>query len=137
MPNQSDPVSLTAPVTGIYYVQGGFPKFYNGTAYKIQLTNTLQLVLTGTFSLTTSASTVVAIPANSAGQYFLFRQSVNGYVNTACAVGQFVSDNNSLFPSAVSDPKITITSSGLNLQAEATASGFTGTYTYLIVYYTP
>lgn len=35
MPNQADPVALPAGTDGMYYVNGGLPKFYNGTAYSL------------------------------------------------------------------------------------------------------
>lgn len=139
MPNQSDPSSLTAPVTGIYYVQGGFPKFYNGTAYKIQLTNTLQLVLTGNVTITDSfgTTTPISIPARSAGQYFLYSPSDSNFVNTVCAIGQFVTDIDSLRLTDLSDKGISNSTSGLDWLAKVTSSGNAGTYKYLLVYYTP
>jgi len=35
MPNQADPAALPAGTDGIYYVNGGLPKFYNGTVYSL------------------------------------------------------------------------------------------------------
>lgn len=35
MPNQADPGALPAGTDGMYYVNGGLPKFYNGTVYSL------------------------------------------------------------------------------------------------------
>jgi len=54
MPNQADPGALPAGTNGQYYVSGGIPKFDNGTAFQIQLTNVPLKVLTGTVALNTT-----------------------------------------------------------------------------------
>jgi hypothetical protein len=137
MPNQSDPGSLPAGTNGLYYVSGGLPKYYNGTAYFLQTGALAQTVLTGTVALTTSAANVVTIPANSVGQYYLLPPT--GIGGVAYAVGLFITSTSTLqLPFASdADPNITLNTSGRILQAQTTSSSYNGTYKYVVVYYTP
>lgn len=139
MPNKADPVSLPVGTDGQYYVNGGAPKFYNGTASFIQTTSVLQKVLTGTVALSTSAANVVTIPANSVGQYYIFFKGGSGDAPNVSAAGLFLSDLTSLqlCRSSDFDPGIAVSTSVRNLRAAVDSSGDAGTYTYLIIYYNP
>ena len=123
-------------------MNSGVPKFYNlaSGAQFIQTTPIVQKILTGTVSLVDgSYTTVVAIPANSNGQYYLFKKASSGTVNNSSAAGFVISDSTTLFVAreASFDPGITLQNSALNLQAKTTSSSFNGTYTYLVVYFNP
>lgn len=141
MPNQADPSALVGGTNGMYYVSGGLPKYYNGTAYFIQIspsTGTSQNILSGTVNLTGSLKTVFTLPAFSFGYYFLGPQNGSGIsAQTGSAAGTVVSTGSTLQAGATSDPGINIGSSGLNFQAEGTSSASRGMYNYLVVYYTP
>jgi hypothetical protein len=146
MPNLAggDPTMLPANTNGLYYVLGGVPKFYNTAANFIQLTKVPQQILTGTVALSTSATNVATIPANSVGQYWIFYKNINAFVSTACASGFVLTDNNSIFIARAEsfDPGINLSSNapgatGRNLLAAVNSSGNAGTYNYLITYYNP
>lgn len=133
MPNMANPGSLPGGTNGIYYVNSGAPKFYNGIASFIQTTPLVQQVLTGTVSLNTSSSNVVTLPANSVGCYYIRPPSGK----TPCAVGQFVCNGSVLQISQTFDPSMSLSTSGLTLRASLSSSSDNGTYTYLIIYYVP
>lgn len=135
MPNQADPGSLPAGTNGQYYVNGGLPKFYNGTASFIQLSGKTYTILTGTVALTTSATTVTAVPANTVGTYWIIPTSVG--VQNASAQGTYVSSNSTIQLGETSDPGITVSRSGLNIQARVDSSGNAENYKYLVMYFTP
>lgn len=136
MPNQSPEVSfLPSGTGGVYYVASSKPKFYDGTShYFLSQASISQFLLTGTATLNGTPSTVVTLPANSVGTYYLI-QTTGAPV--ACAMGQFVTGSGAIAIGAVSDPNISVQGSGLNFQAETTSGTYNGTYKYVIQYYTP
>jgi hypothetical protein len=137
MPNRADPVALPAGTNGMYYVNGGVPKFFNGTtAYFLPINQAVTVTVSGSVNLTTSPTTVFTVPAFSSGSYFLIPPGGIGAVN-ASAMGQFVSSNTVLQIGTVSDPGISITASGLSIQAATTSSSLNGSYKFVITYSTP
>lgn len=135
MPNKADPVALPAGTNGMYYVNGGVPKFYNTSAQFIQLTTVPYFILTGTVALNAAYVTVATLPGNSVGQYYILPKNGGGITNTSSACGQFLADNVGLSPSQTFDPGIDVRGQNLNLQAKISSGAF-GTYTYLIIYST-
>lgn len=136
MPNQADPGSLPAGTNGTYYVNGGNPKFYNGNAWLIQYGALFQGQISAVVALTTSATNLSAIPANSVGYYFIVPPG--GISPTdASAMGQFVTGAANMRIGDVSDPGITISNTGLTLRARVDSSSDNGNYTFVILYYTP
>lgn len=137
MPSMADPIgALPSPLSGVYYVNSAFPKFYNTAAGAsfIQTTNTLQVTQKGSQALTTSFVNIgTAIPNNSAGTYYLFSPGSTAKY----AVGQFIVSNSTIVPSDLdgSSPGITMGGSGTTLQAKVDSGS--GTFTYLMVYSTP
>lgn len=138
MPNQADPGALPAGTNGQYYVSGGIAKFYNGTAFQIQLTNVPLKVLTGTVALNTTFANVNTIPANAVGNYWIF---LKGSALAACAAGQLITTTTDMYISGTSvlgqDPGMSLTNSGLTFRAKVDSSSNNGVYTYLITYSTP
>ncbi len=138
MPNQADPGALPAGTNGQYYVSGGIPKFYNGTAFQIQLTNVPLKVLTGTVALNTTFANVDTIPANAVGNYWIF---LKGSALAACAAGQLITTTTDMYISGTSvsgqDPGMSLTNAGLIFKAKVDSSSNNGVYTYLITYSTP
>lgn len=143
MPNNgSDPPALPGLLRGVYYVFGSLPKFANasGTNY-IQLSKVPYSTLTGTVNITSTAATLVsAIPANSVGQFFIFKKGGSNTASVSSASGTFVTDTNSMNTGTTSafSPGITMSSSALNLQMRypAYTSG-TVVFTYVINYWNP
>lgn len=73
MPNQADPVALPAGTNGIYYVNGGNPKFYNGSATFLSISAQGTLIpFNGTITVG-AGGTVNIIPTISG--------NVGGYIN--------------------------------------------------------
>lgn len=138
MPNQADPGSLPAGTNGQYYVNTARPKFYDGTtAWQLQITNLFQLSTAGNVALTTSNTTFFNAPANSCGYYFLIPPAGIS-ASDASAMGQFVSGATSVVHvGTVSDPGISISTSGLAIRAQTTSGSLNGTYRFAVIYYTP
>lgn len=137
MPNMSDPVSNPTGCDGTYYVSGNKPKFFDGAnSWKIQYTGLFQLATTGLSALTTSLSNIITLPANSCGTYFLIPPGGTAS-QAASAMGQFVTGATDLQIGAVSDPGISLTTSGLTLRGQTTSSGLNGNYRYVVIYFTP
>lgn len=139
MPNRigGDPGALPAGTNGMYYVNGGAPKFYNGTTlFFIPISTAFNNGVSGTVALTTAPASVFTIPAFSSGQYFLIPPGGIGAQN-ASAMGQFVTSGTTMQLGTVSDPGISITDSGLTLQAATTSGALNGNYKFVVVYYTP
>jgi hypothetical protein len=133
MPNRADPGSLAAGTDGMYYVGSGLPKFFNGVVNFLSFATVPNKILTGTAALTTSASTVLALPASSCGIYWIFRTTnVSAY-----AMGMFVTSGTAIGIEHITDPNISISESGLNLRAETTSATFNGSYSYVVIYVTP
>lgn len=136
MPNRigGDPVALPAGTNGMYYVNGGIPKFYNGTTnFAIPISTAFTAIITGTVALTGSASDVFTIPAFSAGTYYFTPPSGDA----AYAAGQFVTTQNQLHlinTGASSDPGILLSTNGLILRAAVATNG---NYKFIIQYTTP
>lgn len=140
MPNLSggDPVALPAGTNGLYYVLGGLAKFYNTAsgAQFIQTTPLAQQVLKGTAALTSaSAATVVSVPTNSVGCYYI--RPPLGTTNVPVAAGQFVSLGSTVQISGTFDPNMSLSTTGLTIKAILAHSADNGNYTYLIIYYVP
>lgn len=86
MPNQAAP-ALPAGTNGMYYVDGGRGKFFEGSnRYDLNLWTNVQ---TGTFTATSSFTTIAIIPANSVGMIILYQQAATG----ATMMGAFCSDS--------------------------------------------
>lgn len=141
MPNQADPGAFpVAPgsVNGMYYVGSGKPKYYDGTDVSFITKSKVEMItVSGTVALNASSpTTVFTIPGGSIGSYWI-RPPVGKSATTVSAMGQFVGSNGVGEFGEVSDPGISITSTGYSLQAELTSSSNNGTYTYLIQYYIP
>jgi hypothetical protein len=136
MPNQADPVVLPAGTNGIYYVSGGAPKFYNGTAFQIQYTGLFQNAAAGSVALSTSVANVFTVPAFSSGYYFLIPPTAIS-ANSASAMGQFITGNTTLQLGTVSDPGISLSVSGRTIRAATTSGSLNGTYKYVVIYFTP
>ncbi len=135
MANRADPGALPANLNGIYYVKGGVPKYYNGTASFIQLTPLIQQVITGTVNLNSGGPTaVVTVPAQSVGCYYI--RAPGGTANRPVAAGQFVSTT-VLQISGAFDPQMTLTASGTTISAQLSHAADNGVYTYLVIYYVP
>jgi len=137
MPNQADPGALPTGTNGIYYVSGGVPKFYSSVAQYIQTSLGAQGSLSGTVSLNSGGFTnIVALPASSCGQYFLFQKAGVGTVSGRSASGTFVSDTNSIWLVDADSPGIILASTALTWRAEL-FSGGPLTFDYFVIYYTP
>lgn len=136
MPNQADPSSLPSGANGMYYVSGGLPKFYNGNAFTIQVTNLFQFQTAGNVSLSLTPNIVFTMPPNSCGYYFLIPPSGIPAAN-ASAMGFIVSSDSSIEIGAVSDPGISLSSSGLSLLASTTSVPFNGLYKFALLFFTP
>lgn len=141
MPNLSggDPIALPAGTNGEYYVLGGVPKFYNTSAQFIQLNPVTSSSLTGTVSLSTVNTTVATLPANSVGQYYLFKKGSSSTVAISSGTGFVLTDVDSITvgSSTTFNPNINIAVSGLDFKARTTSATYNGIYTYLFILYNP
>lgn len=139
MPNQADPVALPTGTNGMYYVNAGGPKYYNGTdAYIIQTTPLFQNILTGNITITANAGTTgtITFPANSVGTFYLEPPNTIS-PQTGSAMGQFVSNATVAQVSDLASPGIT-PSTPAALTCGFLGTGSTaGTYKFVLVYYTP
>lgn len=138
MPNKLvDPVALPMGTNGMYYVKGGVPKFYNGNAFEIQITQLFQFQTGGSILLdNVTPVTVFTMPANSCGYYFLVPPAPIA-ASSASIMGFVVSDTANLKIGAVANPGILITSVGLDLKAVTVNAAFNGTYKLALLYFTP
>jgi hypothetical protein len=109
MPNKgSDPVALPSSTNGMYYVKGGVPKFYDGTTARFIVTSDSSVVPStfsgGPITLTGVATTLLAIPNNSCGSYWLLVTNNQLLYNT----GTFISANGVLILSKLAGPSVGI-----------------------------
>lgn len=89
MPNQADPVALPAGTDGIYYVNGGLPKFYNGTAFS--LIGNVQIA-SGVNNIAGGGAFTILASGNYMGIVSIFR----GPIPTVFEVFQFNMDGTNL-----------------------------------------
>lgn len=97
MPNMVDPIALPPGINGIYYVKGGQPWFYNGTAFQINTFGNL-LYATGAANLGGGAAVTIITPGKWTGfasimnftdgeaQLFSFYSSGSGGGDTLTAI---------------------------------------------------
>ena len=144
MPNLADPAPaspLPAGTDGMYYVNNGFPKFYDGANPRfIQLADKsfLQRYVSLTAALVYPAGTqTLTVPDQSCGTVYAI--GPNTATNPGYIFGQFVSTKGSINFTELDSHSMTTTSSGLNLQffVTSTSGNANGTYKFLIVYNTP
>lgn len=133
LPNISDPVALGTGINGILYSNLALPKWYNGAVNYLAVGARPLLVFTGTVSLTTSAATFFTVPANTTGEYFIFKSAS---ALPAYSMGQFITGASTGVVNAIA-PGMTAGFSGLLLQAQVTSAANNGTYTYVVKYVTP
>ena len=137
MPNQVTPGALPAGTNGMFYVNNGVPKFFDGaTDFNIQIAPTQQFIAFGTVNLTTSNTNIITLPAFSSGTYYLIPPAAID-PNNGSAMGQFVTGQTTMQVGTVSDPGISVSASGLTLRAQTLSSAQNGTYKYVIIRVTP
>jgi hypothetical protein len=122
MPNISDPGSLPSGTNGIYYVNGGFPKFYNGSANFLPYSSCSSYTLSGgPITLSLSPTVITSVPAASCGYIYIFRtsSSSSGYF-----IGSFNSDSSSVNIHGDHGSNIALTTSGLQISAITNGSTY-------------
>lgn len=139
MPNQTLNPAIPAGANGIWYVSGG-DGYYKNTIGNNQIPNTLS----GTTALTTSISTVVAVPANSYGDVYMF--FVTGGVEYHCFGSYYANAStcwaysNQMREQGGSSGRVDVILGngsdvlGLNLRARTASSSGNGTYIYRVLY---
>lgn len=139
MPNQADPGALPASTDGLYYVNGGDPKYYNAAngAQYLHKSKVPFTVQSGTVNLNNATfQTVAIVPNNSTGTYSLLRSGESP--TSRSAYGFFNAANSTMLilnPSGF-DPDISIDSVGLVLRARLDAGASPSTFSYVVSYYT-
>lgn len=141
MPHLSPTPSGALPTgtSGMYYVRSGTPRFYDGTDnWQIQITKQPQNVITGVVALTTSYTTVFTLPSFTYGYYLIAPTSGSGIsAQTVSAAGFVLATGSHIKIEAVGDVGMSLTDSGLSLQAKVDSSSNNANYNYTLIYYTP
>ncbi len=138
MPNSAGAPTKPVGTDGVYYIDGGEPKFYDGTQYFISYGSKPQYVVTGSVALSNAgAVTVFTSPQRTVGSYQLIFAGSPVSPDSRSAMGQFIAGTGTMHVGAISDPGLDITTSGLSLQAKPISSSDNGTYNYVITYVTP
>lgn len=140
MPNMADPTpgSLPTGTNGLFYVNGGGPKYFNNTdSFTIQTTPLFQNVLFGSVTLSSAGvSTVASIPAYSMGYFFISPQSPSA-INNAAAMGMITSYASTTELAVLKSTGMLVLNSGLFISAQVSSSSRNGIYNFVLVYFTP
>lgn len=120
MPNRTDPTILPVGTDGMYYVNGGTPKFYNASGVNFLPYSTCSsfIMSAGPITITVSPTTLITLPAGSCGTYFVYRTSTQ----TIYAIGSFNCSSTSAFPHSDHSNGIIIGSPGSSLAITASTS---------------
>ena len=135
MPNQADPVTLPPGTNGQYYISGGVPKFYNGSAYyNIPISLTGVQIYKATVALTTVLSPIFIFTNQTAGDFYLVPPIPPSTINPlqASATGQFVASAGFVKATGVGIVGLTLSQTALTLSAATTNAAFNGNYTVII-----
>jgi hypothetical protein len=139
MPNQPDPVTLPPGTNGQYYINGGVPKFYNGSNYYyIPIGLAFTQIYKATVPLSATSTVIFTFPNQTAGSFYLVPPAAPPPPTItplqASATGQFVAANGFVKANGLGIVGLTLTQVGLNLEANTTNPAFNGNYTVIVLF---